>query len=155
MKKSLGQKIALILTITYIITAIVLAVIHSRWIGNTLSRVWQDQLDDGQCQAVISYPIFFVLFGVFIVSLVAAILVHKKKRCREWVEYGNRVKEKTTKWGYVRDVMIGIAFVSFFSNVLLGGFDLIIPVLTMTLGIIMILAILAIPPYIGFAIFKN
>ena len=154
MKKSLGQIIALILTITYIITAIVLAVIHSQWIGNTISREWQYKLDEGQSQAVISYPILFVLLGVFIVSLVGAIHIHKKKKCNKKIEYGNRIKEETTKWGYVRDVMIVIAFVSFFSVVHLG-YDLITPVLTMTLGIIMILAILAIPPYIGFAIFKN
>ncbi len=154
MKKSFGQIIALILTIAYIITAIVLAVIHYRWIGNTISQVWQDQLDDGQRQAVVSHPFFFVLFGVFIVSLVAAILIHKKKQCKEWVEYGNKVKEETTKWGYVRDVMIGVAVVSFFPAVHLG-FAFIIPVLTMILGMVMILAILAIPPVIGSAIYRG
>ena len=154
MKKSFVQIIALIFTITYILAVIVLAVIQSQWVGNTISRVWQDQLDGEQRQAVVNQPIFFVLFGIFVVSLVAAIIIHKKKQCKEVVEWGNKIRKETTKWGYVRDVMIGVAVLSFFPAVNLG-FAYIVPVLTIALGIIMILVILVIPPIIGFAIYRG
>lgn len=154
MKKSFIQIIALIFTIAYVLAVIVLAAIQSQWLGNTISRVWQDQLDGGQRQAVVNQPFFFVLFGVFVVSLAAAILIHKRKQCKVVVEWGNKVRKETTKWGYVRDVMIGVAVLSFFPAINLG-FAYIVPVLTMALGIIMILVILAVPPIIGFAIYRG
>lgn len=144
MKKSFGQIVALTLTIAYLITAIVLAVLNFQWISDTISRIWQDGLDDGQHHLTnINKPIYFVILGVFVVSSIAAILIHKKKP-----QYK----------GSLYEVMLIFVAVLFFPA---GYITLelcsayIIPVLEMVLGMVITLTIFAIPPIIGFAIYKR
>ena len=158
MNKSFKQIAALLFSVAYVATAIIVVISHFRWILDQIQKVWQDEINEGPHHEVMSQPIFLILFIVFVISLISAILIHKRKQCNDDVfisKYGTREERgDTTNWGKLRNVMIFVA-VSSFTPAVIFGLGYIMPLLNILIGIAIVLFIIAIPPFIGFLIFSN
>ena len=67
MNKSFKQIAALLFSVAYVATAIIVVISHFRWILDKISKVWQDEINEGPHHEVMSQPIFLILFIVFVI----------------------------------------------------------------------------------------